>query len=78
MDIIDLGQIFEFLRAEPGHGLLQSFLLFMIWLNSRGVKREVMSLGDRLSDLRSSNEFRLDRLEKRLTIVETHSHGGIS
>lgn len=70
MDLFDLSQIGEFIRLEPGHGLVQSLLLFMIWLNSRGVKKELITLTERLLDMKAHHEERFSKVEDRLTILE--------
>lgn len=72
--MFDFSQIVELMRAEPGHGLLQSVLLFMIWLTSRSLKKELVSLKDSLSDMKIHNEVRFEKIEGRLTTLE--SKGG--
>lgn len=72
MGLIDLHQMIELMSVEPGHGFVQCVLLFMIWLNSRGLKKEVITLGERLSDMRANHEIRLDKIERQLTLLENH------
>lgn len=67
MDLFDLNQISELLKVEPGHGLVQSLLLALIWWESRGVKKTVVALMTRLADLKENHETILDKHESRLT-----------
>lgn len=64
MDLIDPTQILSLLKIEPGSGLLQSFLLLMIWLSSRGVKKELVELKVSLNDHVRADDFRFSQLEK--------------
>jgi hypothetical protein len=68
--MFDLAQIMELLKVEPGHGLVQSFLLLMIWISSRGVKKEVSSMKEGLSDMKMHHEFRFEKIEERITTLE--------
>lgn len=69
--MFDFSSILELLKVEPGHGLVQSFLLFMIWLSSRGVKKELMLLKESLLEYKIHNEDRFTHIEGRLSVLET-------
>ncbi len=72
--MFDLSQILELLRVEPGHGLVQSLLLFMIWLSSRSLKKELIGLRDSLTDMRLHQEVRFEKIESRIeTLERTHT-----
>jgi hypothetical protein len=62
--MFDLSQILELVKLEPGHNLVQSFLLFMIWMSSRGLRREIRK------DL-SAQQKRIDNHEGRIIVLET-------
>lgn len=68
--MFDFTLITELLRNEPGHGLVQSFLLAMIWLSSRGIKSELKILGIAIADLKETHEKRFNNLEGRVTTLE--------
>jgi hypothetical protein len=70
MDLIDLNQIVDFLKIEPGHGLVQTILLLMIWWSSRGVKKEISTLRDSVLEVKIHVEDRFQGIEKRLTLIE--------
>ena len=65
--MVELSQILQLLQIEPGSGLLQSALLFMIWLSSMGVRKDIKAMGLRLLN----HEARFDKIEGRLTTLET-------
>lgn len=75
LSMLDFNQLYEMLRVEPGHGLAQTILLAMIWWTSSGLKKELISLGEKIADLRTHHEFRLEKLEDRLTVIETKIGG---
>ena len=75
MDMFDFSQILEFVKFEPGHGLLQSALLFMIWLQSRGLRKELVELRVMLGDVKSHVEKRFELVERRITILEDIKEG---
>lgn len=68
--LFDFQSIFELLKIEPGSGLLQSFLLFMIWMQSRGVRKELAAFTKGYAVDKSATEVRLGKIEGRLTILE--------
>lgn len=68
--MFDFSQILELLRVEPGHGLVQSLLLFMIWLSSRSLKKELIGLRDSLTDMRLHHEVRFEKIESRIDTLE--------
>jgi len=70
MDMFDWSSVVELMKIEPGHGLVQSVLLFMIWIQSRGVRLAIKKLEEALSSDKASNEIRFQKIENRLTIVE--------
>lgn len=73
--MFDFSQVIELMKDGSGHSLVQSFLLFMIWLTSRSLKKELVSLKESLSDMKVHNEIRFEKIEGRLTIIE--AKGGI-
>lgn len=73
--MFDYTSIIELAKIEPGHGLLQSALLFMIWLSSRGLRKEIASLSHSLEVQKTSIEHRFERVEGRITVLEK-THGG--
>lgn len=56
----------ELLRAEQAHGPIQIVLLFMIWLSSRGVKKELVELKFSLNDHVRADETRFVNIEKKI------------
>lgn len=68
--MFDFSQILDMLKLEPGHGLVQSLLLFMIWLSSRGLKKELVELKSSLLEFKIHNEDRFKHIEDRLTTLE--------
>lgn len=75
MDFLDTHLIVELLNNEPGHGLLQTVLLAMIWWSARGVKTEIIHLKDSFSTHKLHNEERFGSIETRLTKLETETKG---
>ena len=69
LDMFDFSWITEFIRLEPGHGLLQSVLLFMIWLQSRGLRKEMMGLKDGLAEAKFIIDKKFDIIEGRLSVL---------
>jgi hypothetical protein len=69
--MFDFVQIIELLKVEPGHGLIQSFLLLMIWMSSRGVKKEIGQLKEGLEGMKIHHEVRFEKIEGRITVLET-------
>ena len=63
--MFDFSQVLELLRVEPGHGLVQSILLTMIWWTSRGMRKD-------LADVKAEHSIRFAKLEGRVTILETN------
>lgn len=71
--MFDATVIPEFLRAD---GLVQSFLLAMIWLSSRGIKIELRALHVAIADLKQNYDKRFESLEGRIgTIEQTQKQG---
>lgn len=68
--MFDFSQVLELMKLEPGHGLIQSLLLFMIWMTSRGLKKEVIALKDGLTDLKVNHEVRFEKIEGRVIVLE--------
>jgi hypothetical protein len=69
--------ILTLLKTEPGSGLAQTVLLLLIWLNSRGLKKELVLLKEALTRLEIGHEVRIVNLEnenkhidQRLTLIE--------
>ena len=69
--------ILSLLKTEPGSGLAQTILLFLLWLNSKGLKKELIALKDALTRLEVGHEVRIVNLEnenkhidQRLTLIE--------
>lgn len=76
---IPIEHLFALLDKEPGSGLAQTILLFLIWINSRGLKKELISLKEALTKMEISHEIRIGNLEEsqknldqRLSLVEKH------
>lgn len=53
MELIDMHQIMELLNPESGRGIIQCVLLFMIWLNSIGLKSRLDKIETRITILES-------------------------
>lgn len=70
--MFDFNVVFELLKYEPGHGLIQSFLLAMIWFSSRGIKNELKIL----AKLIENHDKRFINIEGRVSILE-QSHKGV-
>jgi hypothetical protein len=70
MDLFNFDQIIDLLRVEPGHGIIQCFLLFMIWLQSKGVRKELVSLKESLEATKTTDERRFGGIELRLVNLE--------
>lgn len=70
MDMFDFSQIFDLLKIESGHGLTQSLLLFMIWMSSRGVKKELIELKNSLFEHKIQIDTRFEKIEVRLNKLE--------
>ena len=68
--MFDFSQILTLIRLEPGHGLLQSFLLFMIWMSSRGIKKEMAADRKSQAETKATHETRFDKIEGRITVLE--------
>lgn len=69
--------ILSLLKTEPGSGLAQTVLLLMLWLNTRGLKKELVAFKDALTKLEVGYEVRLTNIEnenkhmdQRLTLIE--------
>ncbi len=69
--MFDFTQVIEFAKAEPGHGLLQSVLLFMIWWQSKGLRKEIVALRDGMTETKSIIEKRFINIENRIVFLET-------
>lgn len=62
MDVL-LDKGFELLKMEPGSGMLNSILLFLIWWN-------VKSLKAILTQLITDHEVRITKLEVKAGIIQ--------
>jgi hypothetical protein len=76
---IPIDQLIGLVKAEPGSGMVQSILLFLIWINARGLKKELRSLKNAITGLEVGHGIRLGTLEEkvntideRLILVEKH------
>lgn len=76
---LPLDQLMMLIKTEPGSGFAQSILLFMIWLNARGLKKEMRELKEGLTKLEVGHEVRLSNIEnkigtidQRLSLIEKH------
>lgn len=63
MDFLTIGQVADFIKIDPSHGILQSVLLFMIWWSSKDLKKELVKVQIGLNDHMSKDENRFQRLE---------------
>jgi len=72
--MFELSEVVQFLKVEPGHGFVQSFLLLMIWLNSRNLKKELQGIRDALSETKAQIEYRFLKIEERVSVLE-HNRG---
>lgn len=68
--MFDFSQIFELMKLDSGHSILQSVLLFMIWIQSRGLRQEMGNLKRSLQDAKSTIDKRIENLEQRLIFLE--------
>jgi len=73
--MFEFDQIIELLKVEPGHGMTQSVLLFMIWWSSRGVKKEIASLKKVLDAVQAVYETRFSKIEGRISALEATKGG---
>ncbi len=74
--MFEFSNFIEFAKAEPGHGLLQSGLLFMIWLSSRSLKKELEALKAMLEKFEIGNEMRFRQVENRVSVLEIKQNKG--
>lgn len=65
--MVELSHIMQLLQIEPGSGLLQSALLFMIYWSSHGIRKDIKSLLLRMV----VNENRINQLDERVVKLET-------
>lgn len=70
--MFDLGQVFELMRIEPG---LQTVLLFMIWWQSRGLRKDVASLHEYFNQASSVTDTKFKEINLRLILLEEKKHG---
>ena len=70
MDMFDFSQFVTFAKIEPGHGALQSILLFMIWWQGRGLRKELSSFRESVAQTLSAIDKRFENLEIRITVLE--------
>lgn len=68
--MFDFTSIIDLAKIEPGHGLLQSGLLFLIWLSSRGLRKDIISLRDSVEAQKTTIEHRFEKVEGRITALE--------
>lgn len=71
--MFDFNQIMEFMKIEPGHGLLQSVLLFMIWWQGKGFRQDLKHLKDGLGEAKIHMDKRFEKIEERLMFLEEKS-----
>lgn len=74
--MFDFDQVFNMMKIEPGHGMLQSILLFMIWLSSRSLRKEIQTLREYLQKLEVGIEMRFQRVEGRVNTLEIKQNKG--
>lgn len=70
MDMFDFSSVIEFIKIEPGHGILQSVLLFMIWIQGKGLRKEIGMIKDALAETKSVIDKRFEKIEWRITAIE--------
>lgn len=70
--MFDFNQIIEFIKSgsDAKHGMLQSVLLFMIWITSRGLKKELNALRETFSAAQLALSQRFKNLEDRILVLE--------
>jgi len=73
--MFSLDWIQRMMEIEPGHGLLQSILLFMIWLQSKGLRDEIRALRKIFAEAQLAIGERFKNLEVRVTNLETKKGG---
>lgn len=61
--MFDFNEIINFAKVEQGHGLLQCVLLFMIWWQSRGLRKD-------LTNYKEQNDKMFEKLDLRVKILE--------
>lgn len=66
--MFDFETILELTRTEP---YVQCVLLFMIWLSSRSVKKEIHQINESLEQAKVYYENRFQKIEGRITVLET-------
>lgn len=69
--MFDFSQVLDFMRLGQGHGLIQSVLLFMIWWQGKGLRKELVTLRDSFSEAKSNTDKRFEHIEGRITVLET-------
>lgn len=70
MDMIDINQVFEYVKWDQ-HGLLQTLLLFMIWWTSRGIRKDLHDYKQTTNTRLEINEERINDHEGRISTLET-------
>ena len=68
MDLFDLEKIISYGHSESG--TFQCILLFMIWFNSRGIKKEIVNLSSLFNAHKAEDESRFQKLENRVILLE--------
>ena len=68
--MFDFQSIIELMRLEPGHGLIQSVLLLMIWWQSKSLKQEMTFLRQLIGEVKLNLEKRFESIETRVLQLE--------
>ena len=68
--MFDLQSIIDVMKVEPGHGLIQSVLLLMIWWQSKSLKQEMTFLRQLIGEVKLNLEKRFESIEDRVLKLE--------
>lgn len=75
--MFDLSQLFDFVKVDPDHGILQSILLFMIWWQSRRLREDIASLKMSFTKQRTDYEVKFREVETRIDVLKAKKTLGL-
>lgn len=75
--MFDLSQLFDFVKVDPDHGILQSILLFMIWWQSRRLREDIASLKMSFTKQKTDYEVKFREVETRIDVLKAKKTLGL-
>lgn len=69
--MFDFDQILRLAEVEPGHNLMQCFLLLMIWLSSVGLRKDIKRDREESKKKFATVDEKLINHEGRISTLET-------